>query len=470
MPSNANEPKSFSYFAILLALGCIAHLSIHITDMSNWPLWLAECAVVIAAAWLVCRPTVGGLVTLALIQISGFVLNAPYNADHWLMIFLVNLVIVGSAVRCRLRYGKVTRGQMMEAVAPAARVIFLVCYSFAALSKYNADFLFSANSAARELLNLQIAATPIMSYLVWPPSVPWVTLACETSIPLLLMFQRTRKIGISVGLAFHCALILSPAVNVYDFTMAIYAMLYLFTPQGFDATLKNRIQATQQSLPGLADCLRYNGKLLICGIAAATVLVSIWPGVAEISPVAIRLRGLIALTGVGTIAVIIFSTLYSAHYPARSLRWFPTWGLPYAVIGLALLNGMCPYLGLKTQGSFTMFSNLRTEAGKWNHLFMPESLQVFSGYQDRLIKVVQTDDSKLSAIYLKPGLLAPEFEIRRRLMERPELSATLERDGTSLKIGPDQSDAKLAQQLPLLQRKLMVFRPVSADGRPFTTN
>ena len=470
MPNKAIEQKSFNYFSILLALGCLSHLSIHITDMSNWPLWLAECAIIIAAARLICLPSVTGLVTLALMQMTGSVLNAPYNADHWLMIFFVNLVIVGSAIKCRLRYGKVTREQMMETLAPGARLIFLVCYSFAALSKYNADFLFSVNSAARELLKMQIEATPIMGYLVWPPSVPWVTLACETSIPLLLLFQRTRKIGISVGLAFHCALILSPAVNVFDFTMAIYAMLYLFTPQGFDAALKNRIQATQQNFPGIASFLRYNFKLLVCGIAVATILVSIWPGISEISPTAIRVRGLIALTGVGTIAVIIFSTLYSADYPTRSLRWFPTWGLPYAVIGLALLNGMCPYLGLKTQGSFTMFSNLRTEAGKWNHLFMPESLQVFSGYQDRLIKIVKTDDSKLSEVYMERGLLAPEFEIRRRLMERPELSATLERDGTSLKIGPDQSDAKLDQQLPLLQRKLMVFRPVSADGKPFTTN
>ena len=59
--------------------------------------------------------------------------------------------------------------------------------------------------------------------------------------------------------------------------------------------------------------------------------------------------------------------------------WFPGASRPRAglavrqvvlVIGLVVLvlNGMSPYLGLKTTAAFTMFSNLRTEPGHWNPL------------------------------------------------------------------------------------------------------
>ena len=54
---------------------------------------------------------------------------------------------------------------------------------------------------------------------------------------------------------------------------------------------------------------------------------------------------------------------------------------------LVVLNGMCPYLGLKTDSSFAMFSNLRTEPGFANHLVMPHGPQPF-GFQGDLVRLV----------------------------------------------------------------------------------
>jgi hypothetical protein len=36
------------------------------------------------------------------------------------------------------------------------------------------------------------------------------------------------------------------------------------------------------------------------------------------------------------------------------------------------LNGFSPYLGLKFNYSFAMFSNLRVDEARWNHLILPE--------------------------------------------------------------------------------------------------
>ena len=49
---------------------------------------------------------------------------------------------------------------------------------------------------------------------------------------------------------------------------------------------------------------------------------------------------------------------------------------------LAVLNGLCPYLGLKTQATWSMLSNLHVEGGKTNHWLVPASAQVFGYARD----------------------------------------------------------------------------------------
>ncbi|CAK0847977.1 unnamed protein product [Prorocentrum cordatum] len=61
-----------------------------------------------------------------------------------------------------------------------------------------------------------------------------------------------------------------------------------------------------------------------------------------------------------------------------------------ATVGLALLNGMCPYLGLRTQATWTMFSNLCVEGGVTNHWIVPASWQIF-GYTNECVTVTSTD-------------------------------------------------------------------------------
>lgn len=52
-------------------------------------------------------------------------------------------------------------------------------------------------------------------------------------------------------------------------------------------------------------------------------------------------------------------------------------------------------LGLRTQLSFSMFSNLRTEGGISNHLFMPRLLSLGIYPEDR-VEILTTDDAELA--------------------------------------------------------------------------
>lgn len=116
-----------------------------------------------------------------------------------------------------------------------------------------------------------------------------------------------------------------------------------------------------------------------------------------------------------------------------------------------------------------MFSNLRTEAGAWNHLLVPQQLRCVEGYQDRLVRIAATDGPVLNQNYVQRGLLATEFEVRRRLTVEPSISLTL-LQGQELVVVDPARDPAFGEPLDLLSRKLLIFRPVSPDGRPFVSN
>lgn len=59
---------------------------------------------------------------------------------------------------------------------------------------------------------------------------------------------------------------------------------------------------------------------------------------------------------------------------------------------LILLFGMTPYLGLRTAGNFSMFSNLRTEGKTSNHLLLGSNPLKFWGYQEDVVHIIDIDD------------------------------------------------------------------------------
>lgn len=470
MTDKSANPKSFRFFAILFALSSAAHVATHLPQASFSASWGLGVAVFLGAMWLIHQTSVRAFLVLSILQIMHVIVDAPYNPDHWLLVFFVNLAALWAASKVWRADGTVTPERFMEVLTPAARLLFVVCYGFAAFAKYNTDFLFSENSVARELLGYQIGAVPTLSWLVWPPAVAWITLVCETAVPVFLFWNRTRYLGILVGVFFHAALIISPAVKVFDFTILVYTMLYLFSPDGFEARVQARIAGFRQQLPALARAIdRWQGFLLITA-GAVLIAVSTQSPLLAIPPQLLWARWMVVMLVVTCIGGLTVVGLLSGSSPVSSIRWWPRSAVPYAIVALALLNGLCPYLGLKTQGSFTMFSNLRTEAGDWNHLIMPSSVRVADQYQDRLVRVLASNDPVLNKKYVERDLLATEFELRRRIMDEPSLGLTVERDGQQIVLEPAIQDEELGEPLGLLPRKLLIFRPVSPDGRPFMSN
>jgi hypothetical protein len=108
-----------------------------------------------------------------------------------------------------------------------------------------------------------------------------------------------------------------------------------------------------------------------------------------------------------------------------------------------------------------MFSNLRTEGHRTNHLFMPR-LATLAPYQDDLVEVLDADYEPLQSLQ-RDQLLIPYFEFRRILSEAENVHVTYLHHGQKYDyrcVNGTCSDPALANDfLPVLGR-LFFFRPV----------
>jgi hypothetical protein len=161
----------------------------------------------------------------------------------------------------------------------------------------------------------------------------------------------------------------------------------------------------------------------------------------------------------------VFFYLIGVQRMGRSQEW-TSFRLtnPYLWIFLALifLNGLSPYLGIKTESSFSMFSNLRTEGGRNNHLFMPAFTQT-TGWQDDLVEIRDTDVQPLRAFADNQRLITL-FELRRFASEaKGDFYVDYRLNGqlAYLEVRNGQAnDAALVQPYPWYLYKSIYFRPI----------
>jgi hypothetical protein len=89
--------------------------------------------------------------------------------------------------------------------------------------------------------------------------------------------------------------------------------------------------------------------------------------------------------------------------------------LPLALV----LFGLTSHFGLRTAGNFSMFSNLRTEGERSNHLLFGSNPLKFASYQEDVVKVHEIDDELASIGYqYKPlvGMLLPVVEFKKLIV------------------------------------------------------
>jgi hypothetical protein len=435
-------------FVRMWAIAHILHLLIADRSALDTP-W--NTAVVALALAVLLKPESGRLfVAMLVAQLVEHTIEMPFSPDHWALVALVNLAILTTMA--------VKRSTSLDTLAlafPTARLLLLIAYGAAALSKWNTTFLDPVTSCANAIAG--IITYGLVDPIADSHAVNWGTVVTETAIFLLLVVPRTRAWGVLLGLAFHFSLSASPVIVVGDYTSTVYALFFLFLhPEVVNSTLDRTSRWASRSAvvrdarrrPPVTAAL----ALLVFGFGGHVL------GSAPVAAVYVLEQFyFVPLTLATALAVREHRGLGQVRLGRAHLL------LHVPILLLAVLWALNPYLGLRTTGANTMFSNLRTESPDPNHLFMPSWR--LTDWQDDMVVLRSSTDPELQA-GADNDLAIPLVALRRIAMDRPGFEVTGELDGETVTFGPKDGQTEL-EPLPAWQHRLFLLRPVPTTDAPF---
>lgn len=449
----------FSFFATLFALAaCAYHLQLG-------PSWILIPALLVLA-----KPTSAPRFLLfVLLQTLAIWGELPAVNTNRILTFFAGATLLAAALpqlASLARGGRLDGGKLLAAAEPLLRLELTIVYLASFWHKLNAGFLDPGGSCATALYGQfreTLQPLPMPAAVAVAPLAIYGTLLIEGALPVLLASSATRKAAVALGVLFHFLLGLA---WFYSFSATMMALLFLFVPEDFTRQARRwweshgpRVLAWGKGLAlALAPVLAVAAVLLFdSGLGPAENL-------EQAKPVIKRAIWLAWLAGGAPLALFLhllrrskpqersFAAAFIGPRPVLLL-------LPLAV----LFNALCPYLGLKTETAFAMYSNLRTEGGRSNHLLLRRPLAL-APYQTDLVEVLASSDDTLAAL-AAAGRPLPLIELRRRVHEASSaggrrIAVTYVRDGVRREVAAAEEDPVLGEPPGYLEGKLLAFRSI----------
>jgi hypothetical protein len=189
-------------------------------------------------------------------------------------------------------------------------------------------------------------------------------------------------------------------IGFVHFGALAFAMLFTFLPaQYIDLITRDvRLPLLNRAAPRVYLCF---------GIAALAGVVS---GLNERLPAAI-LFNLATLVMLWPVLRSLAAQAPRPVWPGTPIgnRLTPVWF--YALPVLLVLHGLTGYVGLRTAGNFTMFSNLRTEGPRSNHLLLGGNPFKLWGFQEDVVHFTTFDERLSPASYEHQSLEGQELPV-----------------------------------------------------------
>jgi hypothetical protein len=350
----------------------------------------------------------------------------------------------------------VTRGvdiaRIERLFLPAARWVLLGFYSFAAFSKLNHAFFIPRVSCGNYFFDELTGSLGLDIHSAtagwWGHAVPIGTAAIELSVPLLLLFRRTRILGVCVGLVFHSLIALDQTHLFSDFSSVLNALFTLFLPATFAAGVVGSYRALSSDV---RDGLR---AIAVTGVA--TMLMLQWYGKGTgVERLFVDARAW-AWILFDALLLVLVARFVLAHRSLRSDVDLRVTGWMWLVPLLVLVNGLSPFLEIRTAYAFNMYSNLETAGGDSNHFVVTRTLPL-TDYENDLVTVVQTSDPGLE-LYATERFDVPYLQLRDYLSRHREVSLVYRRGGVTHQLAHVADDPALVEPVPSWQSKLFAFR------------
>lgn len=453
----------FRIFAVLWGIAALFHMA----HSSVFDIQLNLALLTVAAFFVIFRPSLFSCLLLVLLQIFDAAFRMPFTTNHWIFSAFVNLTILQALLFLVFKHRsfEVREGELFKVFAPIVKIEVIILYFFAVFHKLNSGFFDPAASCATELLKAQNVGLVLPLNEALFVFNAYFTLTIELLIPLLLCFRATRIAGVVLGVVFHCILSYSTYNAFFDFSSVMFAVYFVFLASDFSQFVYRTFQRIKET--GKASMRDFSIRRLLYIAAFSTIGLGVFYLLNK------------QLDSYQRVHLYFFWTAYSLFFVAFLVGYMlrrsndasapPTHSFRIVHASLLIvplvvfLNGTLPYIGLKTENSYAMFSNLRTEGGKTNHFVIPASAQLF-GYQKDVVEIVSSTDTYLRQL-AEQNLALTLFEFRSYVHERRPVRVEYLLNGEKkiFQRGDNASLQALGRN-PYVLQKLMKFRPFAVDG------
>lgn len=451
----------FNIFASLWAIAMLFHMA----HSSIFDSQLNLALLTLTALWVLFRPSAGVFIALILLQIFDALFRMPLTTNHWLFAAFVNMTILQVAILEVLEKKSfhINTGHFFKRFSPLVRIEVIVLYFFAVFHKLNQGFFTPATSCASYLLKAQ----NIDQYVPLNEGLyainAYATLLLEASIPALLCFRRTRNAGALIGLFFHGVLSYSSYNAFYDFSSVMFACYFLFFSEAFSKTSYALYQKRKARISSYLNTFTTGKLAQVCSllVVGLGILYILNKRLDTFRTVNLYFFWTVYSLALAAVLVSVILSRQSSSPEEKIISW-PAGTLIIMPI-VVFLNGIMPYIGLKTENSYAMFSNLRTEGGVSNHFLIPVKAQIFD-YQKQWVEIESSSDPLLTQLATEHKALVM-FEFRNYINDnRPARVEYLLNGSKKTFDAADPASVAEVGKNPYLLRKLMKFRPFYPQG------
>lgn len=457
-------------FAVMWAVALVFSVASHYENLilaNGLRIALIEYAVLGCCVMLILQPRrLSLLMLLAAAMAVQYLYRLPVASNNQTIAFFMNLAIVTViAVAWRSRQtAEATRTDIYERLRIVARYLLAVMYFYGIFHKINTDFLDPDASCAVALYKPLTQIFGVQDVLFGRYGAIASTFVIEAITIVCLFWKRFFAVGLILGLTFHYMIPISAYSWYMDFSSLVFALYTLSVPREVSVAFFSRGRDLLRRFPSPSTGGTAIMALVLLFLASTILASSLRSraGALEITDMmAWHSAWIVIWAVVGGVAMILltWAALEVLPYaPPRSPRQ-PFW--IHLFPGVLFVTCLSPYLGLKTESSIAMFSNLHTEGGTTNHLFFPRPLYL-AGYQREVAVIEGSSNRAMQAVAdRKLGLV--RFELDRWLINHPK-------DWVDFTMNGRRFEHATAATFPVrraswLERRLLIFKPVDV-ARP----
>ena len=420
------------------------------------------CAVAVALL-LVWRPRWTYLLgLLAAVMLTRYMIAMPVAGNNKMIAAFMNasILIIGAHALLRYKTTADIRDNMYEHMRVVGRALLAVMYFYGIFHKINTDFLDPRVSCAVALYMPLADGFGLENSLAGKYLAIWSTFVVEAIAIVALYWKRYFTVGLLLALMFHFVIPISVYSWYMDFSSLVLALYILSVPREVSAQfydrcahlfrlLRDRFGSVGQALPF--------GIVIGSAVAVVAVLASVSSQPSIAPSHAYQSVWVLIWVVYGGVTMLLLADVALSHLPWRGPVGprCPLW--LYAVPAVLFVISAAPYVGLRTEASIAMFSNLHTEGGTTNHLVITKPWDVFP-YQRDVAMIKASSDPDLQS-YADRNLGLVMFTLNEKLLKKPGHWVTFELNGVRHERATAASLGSHTHA-NAWERKLLIFKPV----------